>query len=128
MAAGKVDVAHEEVLLAFPVEIKRKVVSRASDEYEEAEEDGAEARAEPCVVVSCALPGWKSMVEEMVVTCSSFSQEDLIHQPEPGIAVAGFFGVGFDLLLGWLTAYGRLAEGTLDFVGVHCAGFLLEGG
>jgi hypothetical protein len=71
-------------------------VTRAADEDEQAQEDGAEARAETRVVVSRALPDGEAVREEMVVARALRALEEFLNETQACEAVGGCFGSGVD--------------------------------
>ena len=84
----------------------------ATAEDEEADHDGPEPRSESCVVVACASPCWEAIVEEVIISLSSWAFQDFCNDTESGIAIAGDLDGFLDLGVTW------------GLVGVH-SGFAL---
>lgn len=120
-AAGKRDVALDELALALPAHVQGYVVGDATGEEEDAEQGGAEARAVAAVVVLGALPRGEAVGEEVVITDTAGPAQDVGHDGQAGLALRGALDGGLDL-----AGRGRLDLGRAGLAALQLGLFLLS--
>jgi len=101
----ELDVSSYKLLLSLPAQPERTIVTSTTNEHKEANKNRAESRSETRVIVSSALPLWKPVGQEMIVTLTSWTTQDVGDYTQSRESIRCSLTSSRDFRLGWSLAH-----------------------